>query len=143
MKRTSPARTAPSLSLAPSSSLPLDGPYCLPCVTRAHIFSYLFSSSFTSSRTPGLARKSMYPRDRECSPFLDITLAHLQVSSLSGRGFYHSHTHEKTEAHTHADVRTHARRSRAHATLCLRSRSVLLYISAIASFHPYFTCNDR
>ncbi|KAL6263346.1 hypothetical protein P5V15_006144 [Pogonomyrmex californicus] len=111
MKRTSLSSRAIALARSYSSSLPLDGPYCLPCVTRAHIFSHLFII-YVTSRTPGLARKSTPTIASAPSFFLDIMLAHLTVSPLD-----ELITHaRKTEAHT--CVRTHARRSQAHAILC-------------------------
>lgn len=47
-----------------SLSLPLDGPYCLPCVTRAHFPHF---SSFRYTRTP--------PRRKEYFRAISIAIA--------------------------------------------------------------------
>lgn len=109
MKRTSPRRVAPSLSLAPSSSLPLDGPYCLPCVTRAHLLSYLFIIYVI---THAWTSPEKYPRDHEHSFFLDIMLAHLQLLVSLSPSLPHTHVNRGAHTHTYVHTREEAKLTR-------------------------------
>lgn len=100
MKRTFARPASPSRSLAPGSSLSLDGPYCLPCVTRAHLSLPLHHHVITHAWTS----PEKYFRDRECSFFLNIAPAHL-CRIFFRTNFRTPHTHIHREKNTY--VRTH------------------------------------
>lgn len=123
----------PHHSLAPGSSLSLDGPYCLPCVTRAHLLSP--SSAFTSSRTPGQARRSTPAIARARS---SRTLRLLIYSTLSRRVY-------RTLTHTHRRAHTHARRSsRAHAIVIFHRRRLTVQSSArLSSLIRFFYYDEN
>lgn len=118
--------TAPSPPLAPSSSLPLDGPYCLPCVTRAHLLLPLHHLRHharldcTPESTPAPPPR---PRSRGRGPLgsswtlrsliYGIPLSDEFTTHAHVDGGMRPHTHTHSHTHTHAYPREKKLSSRA------------------------------